>query len=274
MRVKCRTLRLQGLILKVRNFSEQDAFITVFTKERGKITCVAKGLRNIKSHRANHIELLSLLDIECWKNEHAFYLTHAKTQNRFKHLKQRWESLLSASFMIETLDRLCAEEDPHERLFYLTIDTLKLMDESEDHELLQDLFLLKSLGELGYLTNFRTCSECRERLPLESAYFDEGHLTLHCAPCEEKRSTIKNPHAQHVLSLDHLKLLYFIQQKQLQQLLKVKLEPSHRGLLQQMGRRFLRHAATQPFKVESLLSSTEKTPATASNTGNSRAKSS
>ena len=46
--------KLQGFVLKRTNYGEADKILTVFTKERGKIKVLAKGVRKIKSRRAPH----------------------------------------------------------------------------------------------------------------------------------------------------------------------------------------------------------------------------
>ena len=42
-----RSYRIEGIIIKRRDFGETDRILTVFTKTQGKISVIAKGVRKI-----------------------------------------------------------------------------------------------------------------------------------------------------------------------------------------------------------------------------------
>lgn len=54
--MKNRYFRASGLILKRTNVGETDRVISVLTKERGKLLCVAKGVRKLKSSKRALLE--------------------------------------------------------------------------------------------------------------------------------------------------------------------------------------------------------------------------
>jgi len=58
-----RGFKTEGIVLKRRNFGEADRILTVFTKDRGKISVLAKGVRRITSRRAGNVELLNRVSI-------------------------------------------------------------------------------------------------------------------------------------------------------------------------------------------------------------------
>jgi DNA repair protein RecO len=146
------------------------------------------------------------------------------------------------------------EEADHPELFQLTLQTLHTMNQHpEHHALLRELFLLKSLSILGVLSSFRTCSQCREPLPLQTAYFDENHLTVHCEPCLNQATPGREIFLPQELPLASLKLLHSIGKNSFEQLLKIKLETAHHELLWSMGRRFLRQALNTPLNSEAFL---------------------
>ena len=51
-----RLYRLQGIILRRRDLGEADRLLTVFTRDRGKLNLLAKGVRRAASRKAGHIE--------------------------------------------------------------------------------------------------------------------------------------------------------------------------------------------------------------------------
>ena len=50
-------LRTEGVILKRRNFGEADRILTIYTRDYGKVICLAKGVRRPRSKKAGHLEL-------------------------------------------------------------------------------------------------------------------------------------------------------------------------------------------------------------------------
>src|SRR3989339_208638 len=105
-----RSFTSSGIILRLKSLGEADRFVTIYTRDRGKITCIAKGLRSIKSRRNPHVELLNLLRFQHWKSAHHYYLTECTTEESFRELKKDLAALSSATFMIEILDRLTEED--------------------------------------------------------------------------------------------------------------------------------------------------------------------
>ena len=57
------SVTVEGLILKRANFGEADRMLTILTKNLGKISVVARGVRKITSRRAGNVELLNLVKI-------------------------------------------------------------------------------------------------------------------------------------------------------------------------------------------------------------------
>jgi DNA repair protein RecO (recombination protein O) len=57
-----RQQKFLGLVIKRANFSEADKLVTLFTREVGKATFVAKGVRRVKSRRSAHLELFNLVE--------------------------------------------------------------------------------------------------------------------------------------------------------------------------------------------------------------------
>lgn len=227
-----------GIVLKQNGLGENDRWITVLTQDRGKLTCIAKGVRSVKSRRNPHIEPLNRVKLELWKSAHHHYLTAATAEERFGELKKEMTSLSSAAFMAEATDRLIEEEQTHSELFNLLSEGLELMNfYPEKHALIREGYLMKLLKLLGLLPSFRICSGCREKLPTQTAYLDPVQNTLQCEPC-----TLKNPAPETIfepIELDQLKLLAFMADYPLPESLKLNIRPEHLETLAVYGRRFL-----------------------------------
>jgi DNA repair protein RecO (recombination protein O) len=238
-----------GIVIRMTNFSEQDRYITFYTPDQGKLTCIAKGIRNIKSRRGSHIELLNRVEFDYWKSKNNHYLTSCKAEDRFNEMKQSMENLSSGAFIAESIERLTPEEEANPNIYHLLNQTLGLMAfYPEKHDMLREAFLVKLLNLNGTITSFRTCSECREKLPQLDAYLNEEHSTIHCGPCTKKKTG-----ALQRIPLETLKLMNFLIEHPVQSILKIKLNPQHFQTMSHFGRVFLRHNHPHPFKSEAFL---------------------
>lgn len=142
-----RSFQTEGIVLKRKNLGEADRLLTVFTKKHGKIKILAKGVRHIKSRRSPNIELFNLVTLFVHKGRTFNILTEAQAINTFQNVRKNLELVGLAYYCCELIDGLCAEEQPHPKVYDLLIATLNELD----HGLIQK-FETTLLSELGFLT--------------------------------------------------------------------------------------------------------------------------
>src|SRR3954463_3750707 len=59
-----RTYRVEAIVLRRIDFGEADRVLVLYTRERGKMPAVAKGIRRISSRSAGPLELFSRTEIQ------------------------------------------------------------------------------------------------------------------------------------------------------------------------------------------------------------------
>lgn len=148
-----RNYKAEGVVLKRVNFGEKDRILTVFTKNLGKITLVAKGIRNIHSKKAPHLELFTHVSFFAAKGKNIDIVTEAYTIETFPYLRKNLEKVAYTYSIIEVLDRLCAERQEHKNIFELLLITLRKINEDRatDVKKIVDEFILSTLWNLGFL---------------------------------------------------------------------------------------------------------------------------
>src|SRR3989344_6728626 len=75
--------RTEAIILKKRNFSESDRLLTIFTRDFGKLTVLAKGVRRPKSKKAGHVELGSWCKVFLARGKNLDILTEVEVKKAF-----------------------------------------------------------------------------------------------------------------------------------------------------------------------------------------------
>ncbi len=114
-----RSIKTEGIIIKRKNVGEADRLLTVFTRELGKISIKATGVRRITSRRSSHTELLNLSSLYLYKGKSIYTLTEAQTIENFTNLKDKLITIGFAYHICELIDGLCAENQENERVFRL-----------------------------------------------------------------------------------------------------------------------------------------------------------
>ena len=56
----------EGLVIKRKDVGEADKIVTIFSKNQGKISVIAKGVRKVTSRRAGNLELLSRKQVQLY----------------------------------------------------------------------------------------------------------------------------------------------------------------------------------------------------------------
>ncbi|MEK7065182.1 MAG: DNA repair protein RecO [Patescibacteria group bacterium] len=143
---------MQAIVLSRRDFRESDQMISVYTKEKGKLNLLARGVKKIISKNSAHLEPFSLVDIEIAHGKGIDHLTKVVPVNYFSNIRADLQKSLAVGFVVSTTDKLLHTNEPDKRIF----DLLKSWLESISDQLsvisdqLIDDYIVKLLHCLGY----------------------------------------------------------------------------------------------------------------------------
>ncbi len=142
--------KTEGIVLKRRNFGEADRILTVFSKDKGKISVVAKGVRRITSRRAGNVELLNQVIIYLHQSKGMPVLTEAVSLDTYQKIKEDLTLSTYAYHLIEIVDRLTAENQENRILYGHLVEVLKRL-ETNPRQILIRAFEVKILSVLGFI---------------------------------------------------------------------------------------------------------------------------
>ncbi len=142
--------KTEGIVLKRRNFGEADRILTVFSKDKGKIAVVAKGVRRITSRRAGNVELLNRVVIYLHQGKGMPILTEATSLDTYQKLKEDLTLSTYAYHIIELMDKLTAENQENGILYEHLVEVLKRL-EKNPRQILIRAFEVKILSVLGFI---------------------------------------------------------------------------------------------------------------------------
>jgi DNA repair protein RecO (recombination protein O) len=144
-----RTFKTEGIVIKRRDSGEADKFLTIFTKDFGKMQLKATGVRRIASRRSPHVELLNLVEISFYKGKGMPVLIEAQSRLTFDLIKEDLQAIGLAYHLCELIDGLCAEDEVHQDIFALLVSTLAKLH-TEDTVVIIHEFEVELLTILGF----------------------------------------------------------------------------------------------------------------------------
>lgn len=152
-----RTYKVEGIVLKRRNLGEADRIITVLSKEVGKISIKAPGVRRIKSRRSAHIELLNLSQLTLYSGSKSFMpiVTEAQTLEDFSEVKKNLKKIGYAYYICELINGLCADNQENRNVFFHLKATLSALSQTSNAPDLVRKFEKDLLTELGFWSEAR-----------------------------------------------------------------------------------------------------------------------
>ncbi len=145
-----RQFKTEGIIIKRRDIGEADRLLTVFTKDQGKITVRASGVRRITSRRAPHTELLTHSMLNLHQGKVMPTLTDIQPIQGFQEIKSDLMKVGFAYHLCELIDGLCPEYQEHASVFHLFKNTLTRLSFADNIAEVVHEFEIELLTILGF----------------------------------------------------------------------------------------------------------------------------
>lgn len=144
-------IKIEGFVLRKKILLNKDIFITIFTKDAGKIAVIAKGVRKITSKRSAHIQSGNLIKAEVFSKNDINYLSSTEIISGFLNLRSL-ENNRYIYTILSLLDKLMPEglSEPY---VYIKIKKffVSLSKQDEDKIEVFRSTLKYILKELGYI---------------------------------------------------------------------------------------------------------------------------
>jgi DNA repair protein RecO (recombination protein O) len=199
-----REYKTEAIVIKKTKLGEADSILTFFAPRLGKIQGFAKSLRKPKSKMAGHLELLTHSTVSFSRGRNLDTITGAQTINAFLPLKNDLWLTSCGLYVAELVNQFTAEHQENYPLFQLMLETLQRLCQEDDKELVLRYFELHLLESAGYRPQLRECVACHKALePVVNAFSAAagGMLCPACGPASQSFSYPLSVNAQKVLRL-------------------------------------------------------------------------
>ncbi len=155
-------IRTLALVLRTIEVFETSSVATLFTRDLGKVSVLAKGARRLKSPLQGGLDLLGVSDIVLLTKagESLELLAEAAPVERFPSLRRDLAALYAGYYIAELLSDLTDLHDPHPKLFDAARITLRHLGDAELRSGRILRFELACLRELGVMPSLVQCAQC------------------------------------------------------------------------------------------------------------------
>lgn len=174
---------MEAIVLRHQDYGEADRFLVLYSREKGKLRAIAKGVRKPRSRKAGHLEPFTRVSLQLARGRDLMIVTQAETVET--HLPIRDDLLLATygSYVVELLDRFTYEEGENRAMYRLLSNTLKRLCTSEEPGLVVRYYEVRMLDLLGFRPQLFHCVNCEEQIQAEDQYFSAQRGGVVCPRC-------------------------------------------------------------------------------------------
>lgn len=171
----------EGIVLRETEYNEADKLLTVLTKDYGRLTLKARGVRRSKSPLKSACQLLTYSEFTWQDYRGKATLTEAESLEQFRQLRDDIELLALGSYFAQVAELLSQEDAPDPTLLSLLLNSLYALGKlKKPQQLVKAAFELRAACLAGFLPDLSGCAVCGNAQPDR---LNVSHGVLQCAAC-------------------------------------------------------------------------------------------
>ncbi len=156
-------VRTDGVILKSMDFRDSSRILTVYTRDFGKQSLLAKGVRGPRSRMAGVTAPLNYVTLVFYRSEHRDLqlLSQCDLVRPWRALTESLEAMAAGMAICELLTLVVQGEEEHPALFELLVQSLDAVNTAEGNRAnALYVFEVRLLDLLGFRPELRLCGRC------------------------------------------------------------------------------------------------------------------
>ncbi|TCZ75577.1 DNA repair protein RecO [Paenibacillus albiflavus] len=157
--------RVEGIVLRSMDYGEGNKIITLYTREMGKVSVMARGAKKVKSRLGAVTQLFTFGEYVFYKSGQMGTLNNGELLKSFNKLREDLYKSAYSAYLVELIDRMSSEEDASAYLFEQLKAGLEAIDEDKDMAIVAHLLEMKLLGSAGYSPELEACVSCGSITP-------------------------------------------------------------------------------------------------------------
>lgn len=179
-------MTIQGIVLRVTDYNERDALLTLLTGRQGKLTVKARGLRRKNSPLVAPCQLLAYGEFTIFEYRGQYTVNEAHSIELFTPLRRDLTKLSLGTYFAQAAEVLSQEDYPSPELLSLLLNCLYALSRLDLPESqIKAVFELRAACLSGYSPDLFGCHICGSQNPCR---FDLSAGQLECQTCRSRES--------------------------------------------------------------------------------------
>ena len=174
-------LTTTGLVLRVTDYNDRDALLTLLTPEYGKLTVKARGLRRKNSPLVAPCQLLAYGEFTLFEYRGQYTVNEAHSLELFTPLRRDLVQLSLGTYFAQVAEVVSQEDLPNPEVLSLVLNCLHGLSRMKLPEsMVKSVFELRIACLAGYQPDLFGCHRCGSQTP---DLFDISEGVLECGKC-------------------------------------------------------------------------------------------
>ncbi len=179
-------LTIQGIVLRVTDYSDRDALLTLLTRRHGKLTVKARGLRRKNSPLTAPCQLLAYGEFTLFEYRGQYTINEAHSLELFMPLRRDLTKLSLGTYFAQVTEVLSQEDLPNPELQSLLLNCLYALSTLDLPEAqVKAAYELRAACLAGFTPDLFGCHACGSQSPER---FDLSAGQLECVKCRAPES--------------------------------------------------------------------------------------
>ena len=179
-------LTIQGIVLRVTDYNDRDALLTVLSRNHGKLTVKARGLRRKNSPLVAPCQLLAYGEFTLFEYRGMYTINEAHSIELFTPLRRDLTRLSLGTYFAQAAEVISQEDLPNPELQSLLLNCLYGLSKLNLLEaFVKTVFELRAACLAGYTPDLYGCHCCGSQTPDR---FDLAAGQLECKACRDSMS--------------------------------------------------------------------------------------
>ena len=179
-------LTIQAIVLRVTDYNDRDALLTVLSRNHGKLTIKARGLRRKNSPLTAPCQLLAFGEFTLFEYKGQYTINEAHSLELFQDLRRDLTKLALGTYFAQAGEVLSQEDLPNPELQSLLLNCLYGLSKLDLPEAkVKAVFELRAACLAGYTPDVFGCHICGCQTPDR---FDLSLGQLECRGCRNPES--------------------------------------------------------------------------------------
>ena len=184
-------LTIQGIVLRVTDYNDRDALLTVLSRNHGKLTIKARGLRRKNSPLIAPCQLLAYGEFTLFEYKGQYTINEAHSIELFQNLRRELTKLSLGTYFAQAAELISQEDLPNPELQSLLLNCLFALSKLNVSEMqVKAVFELRAACLAGYTPDLFGCHICGSQTPDR---FDLSAGQLECRGCRSGTGGIRMP---------------------------------------------------------------------------------